>query len=172
MNKKFNFYNELKKHQLSKKEFHYHLNKFLSLKDSTSKQKLVNHFLPMALKLCTKLQKNHPSIDLFDLFNQAFLIIHETIDYYDPNKGISLSTYIYNNLKWNLKNYIASIYQPVQYPKSIKKKLKKQGVPFHAISLTEIEEMKQKPIKNTQLAKLLSQLYINHTETNNGEEEE
>lgn len=172
MEKKITFYEDLKKYQLKKQQVKYYLQIFTSKKCPHAKQKLINNYLPMALKICTKLQKNHPSIDLFDLFNQAYIIMHETIDNYDHNKKISLSTYLYNNVKWNLKVYIADVYQIVKIPKSVKKTMKKKGIPLHPISLSEIEELKISPNRDKNLVNSINETYIDYIEYETYSEEQ
>lgn len=141
-------FDEFKKYQLSKKDQEELIKKFEKTKCPKLKKEILLSFLPMALKLCTKLaQKHYPIVDLYCLLNQAYILMDTAIEKYCPQKA-QLSTYIYNYLYWNLSEYIRNHYSIVKIHPTDAKKMKEQNISMTYISL---EDINHKPYNNIKL---------------------
>lgn len=131
-------YQELAKYQINKRELKKLYWKWKILKEKEAKCKIVNSFLPLALKIATEIFEKHPYFELMELFNESYLIIDKALDYYNPRRA-ELSTFIYLMLKWNLKHFIFRQDTPVRYTIKMKQKMKENGVPLNAVYLSEVD---------------------------------
>lgn len=130
------FYNDLKKYQLPKKEVEKLKWRWCLIKCEKAKNKLANHFLPLALKIATNFASSVPHIDLYEYFNEAYLAIHQALEFYNFKKA-NMSTFVYKYIYWHLKNFTQKISSPVEYSYSQKKKMKENGISMNPVYLSE-----------------------------------
>jgi len=133
------FYQELAKYQINKRELRKLYWRWKILKRKEIKSKIINSFLPMALKIATKISEKFHNIELMELFNESYLIIDKALDYYNPSRA-ELSTFVYLMLKWNLKNFVFRQHAPVKYSAKQKQRMKESGVSFNPLYLSEVED--------------------------------
>lgn len=131
------FYNTLKSYQLSKKELQKAKMRWCLINCQKAKKQIMNHFLPMALKIATKFSSKY-NIDLLELFNEAYIALGEALKYYNFRKS-ELSTFLYKYVNWHLRNFIQETMTPVRYPYSQRKRMKQQGISMNAVYLSECD---------------------------------
>lgn len=132
------FFDELKKLQLSRDEFFKCKWQWIINKDEKAKRKLMNHFLPLALKVASSYHQKHGIFDLYDYFHEAYLSIERALEYYKYGKA-NLSTFVYQNMKWRLKTFVQENFSPVKYSLKQKKYMKEHGISMNPVYLSECD---------------------------------
>lgn len=133
------YYNQLKSYQISKREQKKLYWRWRLLGCMESKTLLIMSFMPMALKISTKMSLETESIEPNDYFQESYLIINEAIEKYDPAKS-ELSTFIYHMIRWNLCNYSQKFMSPVKYGNKIRRVMKKRGISMNTVYWSDIED--------------------------------